>query len=321
MMTVANNKDLTIRSNLQGKDELADMGKAFNSMLTSFHDILCNMSLASEQISCSSTQLSSTTQQTLVGMEGQKAETHQVASAMTEMSATVHEVAMNISEAALASHGAAKATEKGRTVVSASRTSIEELGNKLNQAEILIHTLEEQSDNISSILSVITGIAEQTNLLALNAAIEAARAGEQGRGFAVVADEVRNLSSRTHESTSEINEVITNLQKGSQAAVQAMAESKLAANVVVDHAAKTEDILLEITNAVAQIDTMTSQIASASEQQTVVAEEINKNINTISNISEESAVGGEQTARSSEDLAQLSLDMKGIVQQFKVLEA
>ena len=320
MVKVAKNKDLTIRSNLSGSDELADMGQAFNSMLISFHDILSKMNLASEQVSCSSTQLSGTTQQTLVGMEEQRAETHQVASAMTEMSATVHEVAVNISDAANASHGAAKATETGRSVVTASVTSIEQLSAKLEQAEILIHTLEEESENISSILSVITGIAEQTNLLALNAAIEAARAGEQGRGFAVVADEVRSLSSRTHDSTNEIHQVITSLQSGSQAAVQAMAESKQAAELVVSHSAKTEEVLVEITQAVGQIDTMTSQIASASEEQTVVAEEINKNINNISQISEESAVGAEQTARASEDLAQLSLEMKNIVHQFKINE-
>ncbi|NQY87153.1 MAG: methyl-accepting chemotaxis protein [Colwellia sp.] len=317
MVQVAQTNDLTIRVDASGKDELADMGNSFNSMLASFHQILHTMNLASEKISCASIQLSGTTQQTLVGMEEQQAQTHQVASAMTEMSATVHEVANNISDAASASHNAAKATESGKVVVAQSCQLIEELSGKLVQAEILVHTLEEQSDNISSILSVITGIAEQTNLLALNAAIEAARAGEQGRGFAVVADEVRNLSSRTHESANEIHSVINNLQSGAQAAANAMTESKQAALLVVNHADKTEQVLVEISDSVLQIDSMTSQIASASEEQTLVAEEINRNIDNISQISEESVIGGKQTALASEELAQLSLEIKAMVEQFQ----
>lgn len=318
MMEVCNTKDLTLRANLDGNDELTDMATAFDVMLTQFNEIIFNMRSASEQISSASTELSVITAQTSEGMESQKLESHQVATAMTQMSTTVHEVANSISNAAQASHNAAQATQHCNSVLETSNSSIDELSKKLEQAEILIHTLETQSSDISSILSVITGIAEQTNLLALNAAIEAARAGEQGRGFAVVADEVRSLSSRTHESTNEIHNVISNLQSGSKDAVAAMNESKIAASLVVENAQKSAQALQDITDSVAQIDMMTSEIASASEQQTVVAEEINRNINNISEITDESSVGAVQTAESSEELARLAEDLKVVVEQFEV---
>lgn len=318
MLAVTKLKDLTIRANIGGNDEVADMSNAFDTMLEEFHNILSSMSLASEQISCSSTELSANTIQTLNGMESQKSETHQVATAMTEMSATVNQVAVNITDAAQASHEAAQASDTCRTVMENSNNSITQLAHKIGQAETLIHTLETQSNDISSILSVISDIAEQTNLLALNAAIEAARAGEMGRGFAVVADEVRSLSSRTHESTNEIHNVINNLQQGAKSAVTAMIESKQAAAIAVESASQTDKALLNITEAVAKIDIMTTEIASASEEQTVVADEINRNINNISDISDESASASAQTAVASEELATLAVDLKTAVQQFKV---
>jgi methyl-accepting chemotaxis protein len=194
---------------------------------------------------------------------------------------------------------------------------VKELTDELERAEVLTQNLEAQTDNISSILSVITGIADQTNLLALNAAIEAARAGEHGRGFAVVADEVRSLSSRTHESTEEIQRVISELQSGSLAAVQAMKDSKQAADEVKVETGKTEEALMDITQAVEQIDDMTSQIATASEQQSAVAEEINRNISNISLVTDEGVVGAQQISVASEELAGLAVHMKNSVEQFK----
>jgi len=314
---VSTNKDLTIRSTLSGKDELADIGRAFNQMLDAFDRTLHDMYSASDQVASASTELSATTNQTLAGMNDQKAETEQVASAMMEMSTTVHEVASNTSDAAHASNGASQASDIGQKVVASAKSSVTELTAKLDQAETLTFNLEKQTENISSILSVITGIAEQTNLLALNAAIEAARAGEQGRGFAVVADEVRSLSSRTHESTNEIHQVISELQSGSLAAVQAMKESKIAADIVETQADETEQALVDITQAVQQIDDMTNQIATSSEEQSAVAEEINRNINNISIVTDESATGAHQTAAASEELALLATKMKDNIQAFK----
>ena len=314
--TVEKNKDLTIRSTLRGKDELSDIAKAFNAMLAAFDKTLHDMHYAAEQVASASTELSATTNQTLTGMDNQKAETHQVASAMTQMSTTVHEVANNTTEAAHASDGASEASELGKAVVATARESVKQLTEKLEQAEELTHNLETQTANISSILSVITGIADQTNLLALNAAIEAARAGEHGRGFAVVADEVRSLSSRTHESTDEIHQVISELQSGSMAAVQAMKDSKTAADIVETQADETEQALIKISDAVIQIDSMTNQIATASEEQSAVAEEINRNISNISLVTDESAIGAHQTAQASEELALLATKMKEDVKQF-----
>ncbi|OMH29460.1 methyl-accepting chemotaxis protein [Motiliproteus sp. MSK22-1] len=318
MVQVTKTRDLTNRSNLSGSDEIAEMGKAFDGMLDSFNEVLHEISAATSQVASASTELSVTTNQTQAGMESQKDETRLVATAMTEMSATVHDVAENISDAATASHNASLAADNGKNIVHQAMSSVTDLSNKLLHAESLTHTLETQSGNISAIIEVITGIAEQTNLLALNAAIEAARAGEQGRGFAVVADEVRNLSTRTHESTREINDLIQNLQSGSQAAATAMMESKAAAELVVDQAKRAQSSLDEITESVSRIDVMTAQVASASEEQSAVAEEINMNIVNISKISEQSAVGAEQIARSSEELAQLSDHLKQMSERFTV---
>ena len=318
MVQVAETRDLTNRSNLKGTDEISDMGNAFDGMLESFSEVLHEMSAATSQVASASTELSVTTGQTQAGMTSQKDETRLVATAMTEMSATVHDVAENISDAATASHSASLAANNGKSIVHQAMNSVTDLSNKLLHAESLTHTLETQSADISAIIEVITGIAEQTNLLALNAAIEAARAGEQGRGFAVVADEVRNLSTRTHESTREINDLIQNLQSGSQAAATAMVESKEAAELVVDQAQRAQSSLDEITESVTRIDMMTAQVASASEEQSAVAEEINANIVNISEISEQSAVGAEQIAKSSEELANLAEHLKEMSERFTV---
>ncbi|MEH6626015.1 MAG: methyl-accepting chemotaxis protein [Motiliproteus sp.] len=318
MLEVAETRNLTLKSKITGADEFAEMGKAFDDMLESFNAVLHEMSAATAQVASASTELSVTTDQTRAGMESQKDETHLVASAMTEMSATVQDVARNIGDAADASHNAAIAANKGKDIIHTTMDSVTGLSNKLQQAENLTHTLESQSSDISAIIEVINGIAEQTNLLALNAAIEAARAGEQGRGFAVVADEVRSLSSRTHQSTNEISELIQNLQSGSRDAATAMLDSKEAAEQVVTQVQQARDSLDEITDAVAHIDSMTAQIASASEQQSSVAEEINGNVVNISSISEQSVAGAAQIAQSSNELAKLAEHLKSMSERFTV---
>ncbi len=226
----------------------------------------------------------------------QKGEVDQVATAMTEMSATVHEVARNATEAAEAAQRADEETGKGKMVVSQAIEAIDLLANEVNDAAQVIHRLEQDSDEIGAVLDVIRGIAEQTNLLALNAAIEAARAGEQGRGFAVVADEVRTLAQRTQQSTQEIQNMIERLQSGAQDAVKAMEQGRSRAQVGVEQAAEAGVSLETIAQAVGTISDMNTQIATAAEEQSVVAEEINLNIVSISDMADkiagESGSGG-----------------------------
>ncbi len=219
----------------------------------------------------------------------QKDEVDKVATAMTEMSATVHEVARNATEAAEAAQRADEETTKGKMVVSQAIEAIDLLANEVNDAAQVIHRLEQDSDEIGAVLDVIRGIAEQTNLLALNAAIEAARAGEQGRGFAVVADEVRTLAQRTQQSTQEIQNMIERLQSGAQDAVKAMEQGRSRAQVGVEQAAEAGTSLETIAQAVGTISDMNTQIATAAEEQSVVAEEINLNIVSISDMADKIA--------------------------------
>ena len=219
----------------------------------------------------------------------QKDEVDKVATAMTQMSATVHEVARNATEAAEAAQRADEETSKGKMVVSQAIEAIDLLANEVNEAAQVIHRLEQDSDEIGAVLDVIRGIAEQTNLLALNAAIEAARAGEQGRGFAVVADEVRTLAQRTQQSTQEIQNMIERLQSGAQDAVKAMEQGRSRAQVGVEQAAEAGTSLETIAQAVGTISDMNTQIATAAEEQSVVAEEINLNIVTISDMADKIA--------------------------------
>jgi methyl-accepting chemotaxis protein len=203
-------------------------------------------------------------------------------------------------------------------VVTASIHSIEELAKEIGNASNVITNLEQDSENIGSVLDVIRGIAEQTNLLALNAAIEAARAGEQGRGFAVVADEVRTLASRTQQSTQEIQTMIERLQQGAHNAVDVMKASQSRTTDTVGHANKAGEALNSISNYVGDINDMNLQIASAAEQQSAVAEEINQNVVRITDIAQHTSDSMQEIASSSNDLAQLSSNLDTLVSNFKV---
>ncbi|NRA82981.1 MAG: methyl-accepting chemotaxis protein [Gammaproteobacteria bacterium] len=248
----------------------------------------------------------------------QRCETELVATAMNQMTSTVHDVADTINQTATHALEATKQTIEGSKVVDTAVREINKLAEQIAEAAVTINELELHSDNINSVMDVIKGIAEQTNLLALNAAIEAARAGEQGRGFAVVADEVRTLAVRTQESTKEINQMIDKLQAGTRAAVLIMEQSRNQTETAVECAKKSGEAFDDISASVNNISAMCEQIAGAAEEQGAVSEEINRNIVQINDMSSQTAIGAEQTSVASRDLATMAAQLKGLVSNFAV---
>lgn len=306
--------DVAVRYN----DEIGRAAMAFNRMRQSIRELLSSMNSAISRVASAADELSAVTNETNAGVRRQQGETDQVATAMNEMSATVHEVARNTQGAANAAHGAAEDAVRGKRVVARSITTIENLATEIQRAGEVIAHLHDDAQDINKVLDVIQGIAEQTNLLALNAAIEAARAGEQGRGFAVVADEVRTLATRTHESTREIQSMIERLQNGANQAVDAMRVSSERASESVQQATEAGAALDDISSAVTHINDMNAQIASASEQQSAVADEIDRNIINISQIATENASASEQTMAASEELARLADELHELAGRFKI---
>ncbi len=310
--------NLTAQTSYQGKDELGQIANGLNNMGGQFRQIIQDLSGAASQLASAAEETSAVTRDTNQNILRQQQEVEQVATAMNEMNATVHEVAKNASSAAGAAHNADEQATNGKRVVEKTMDAIESLADEVNSTAGAIRSLAQDSETIGTVLDVIRGIAEQTNLLALNAAIEAARAGEQGRGFAVVADEVRTLAQRTQKSTQEIQEMIERLQKGTSTAVDAMEKSQERAHAGVQQAAEAGTSLDAIKKAVDNITDMNTQIASAAEEQSAVAEEINRNINNISQVAEQSATGAEQTAAASEQLARLAEQLQTMVIRFRV---
>lgn len=310
--------DLTRRLSVSGRNEISSLSIEFNKFADKIQGLVRDVGNATGQLSSAAGQMRSITQETSEGVSNQQTQTDMVATAINEMVATVQEVARNATQAAEAAMQADVEASNGRAVVKTTTAAINDLANEVERASEVIHRLEDDSNSIGSVLDVIRGIAEQTNLLALNAAIEAARAGEQGRGFAVVADEVRTLASRTQESTKEIQGMIEGLQGAAREAVQVMEQSKSYTESGVARAAEATTSLESITRAVATIRSMNDQIASASEQQNSVTEEINQNIVTISQIAEHTSMGAEQTKAASEQLTHLADELQSLVGQFRV---
>jgi methyl-accepting chemotaxis protein len=310
--------DLSVSIEVRRKDEVGQLMGAVGSMAGSLRGIVSRLSDGVGQITASAQALSSVTERTQHGVNSQKAETDQVATAMNQMAATVHDVARNAEEAASSAEHADGKVASGQDVVRQTLGRIEQLADAVRAATQSIEQLGRESQSIGSVLDVIKNVAEQTNLLALNAAIEAARAGEQGRGFAVVADEVRALARRTQQSTAEIETLIAALQNGANTSVQRMQRSHALVEMTVGDAVQTEAALGTIASAVAVIHQMNQQIAAASEQQSAVAEEISRSVSSIRGIADESAQAMESTASSSVELAQLSRELQGLVGQFRL---
>jgi methyl-accepting chemotaxis protein len=310
--------DLTARVDYSSKDEIGHIASAFNRMAEKFNLAINQVKDSITQLAAAAEETSVVNAQTTSNINQQKMETGQVATAITEMNATVHEVARSAVSAAEAAQEADKTFDEGKLVVDKIIVAISELAKEVEESSLVIRELEHESENIGSVLDVIKGIAEQTNLLALNAAIEAARAGEQGRGFAVVADEVRTLAGRTQQSTREIEEMINRLQSGANKAVQVMDVGKQKSLHGVEQASAAGEALKTINQAVERINTMNTQIASAAEEQSAVTEEINRNIVNINEVAEQTSEGAKQAALASDDLARLAEQLKKLVAQFKV---
>ncbi|AZE87104.1 Methyl-accepting chemotaxis sensor/transducer protein [Pseudomonas orientalis] len=300
------------------QDELGQLQRAMQSMTLGLRELIGGISDGVTQIASAAEQLSAVTEQTSAGVNSQKIETDQVATAMNEMAATVQEVARNAEEASEAAVAADLQAREGDKVVGEAIAQIERLATEVGNSTLAMGDLKRESDKIGSVLDVIKSVAQQTNLLALNAAIEAARAGEAGRGFAVVADEVRSLAQRTQKSTEEIEELILGLQNGTQQVATIMDNSRGLTDSSVELTRRAGSALESITRTVSTIQAMNSQIATAAEQQSAVAEEINRSVLNVRDVSEQTSAASEETAASSAELARLGIYLQTLVGRFRI---
>lgn len=315
-MTVDDDLGRTVA--IHPQDEVGAMGHAFNQMIDKFRSSLEAVAGVTRQLGEVSDRAQAVASKTHAAVIEQRCETEQVASAIDEMSATVQEVARHASQTAVASSSADAAAQAGVQLASEALNGIAVLIGDIENAAQVIKQVEIDSASIGMVLAVIDEIARQTNLLALNAAIEAARAGEQGRGFAVVADEVRTLASRTQKSTEQIQATIEQLQAGVRNAVDAMTGAQQRAHAGSSCVSKTAHSLTHIADEVNTINDMNTQIATAAEEQSAVAEEINRNITTISVIADTTSTDAEHTSQISDELVRLTTELKGLVERFRL---
>lgn len=311
-------RDLTARTRYTGRDEFGEISRNLDNMAIQIGEVIREIGSATAQVATAAEQSSAVALQTSNNVVQQRQGTDQVVTAISEMSATVKDVARSTTDAAEMSQRVNASTMQGKAEIENTISLIKGLEVQAEQTSRIIEELKGESYSISSVLDVIRGVAEQTNLLALNAAIEAARAGEQGRGFAVVADEVRNLAKKTQDSTVSIQKMIANLQSGSDRAATSMQETLGKAQEGASNVVRAGELLEEIAEGIATISDSNIQVASAAEQQSQVAEEIHRNVNDINTLVIQVSAGAEQTAVTSRELARLAEHQQGLVGRFKV---
>ncbi|HEX7762547.1 MAG TPA: methyl-accepting chemotaxis protein [Cellvibrio sp.] len=310
--------DLTRRLPVSGRDEVAELASCFNRFVERLQGIIGNVIHTAASVRKDAQLLSSTARENELAIQHQQNEIQQIVTAIREMAAVVDNVSQSVSETANQSQQADSAAASGKQTVALTMGQIQSLSNDIKTAAGVIDQLQQETQSIGSVLDVIRGIAEQTNLLALNAAIEAARAGEQGRGFAVVADEVRTLASRTQTSTTEIREMIERLQSGSHKAVEMMSAGNAQAGASVEQAGQASVSLENITSIVSVIRDRTNQIAAASEQQSAATRQIEKNVQRISTVAVESAQSSSRICTNTEHLAAAADQLSELVSRFRV---
>ncbi len=310
--------DLTSTIDVTREDEFGELMRALKAMQQRLLEMISKIGSTTQQLSAMSQQVSTVMMKTNENIQHQHQETEQISSAMKDLTASVSDILRSITDAANAANGANSETEKGSKLVQDSIQGIQQLSELTEQTSLLIQNVERDSENINTVLDVIKGIAEQTNLLALNAAIEAARAGEQGRGFAVVADEVRTLAGRTQDSTEEINNIIDKLQIGARESVKAMEQSRDKTLSVVDQAALAGASLTTIAESVSRINMMTGQIAAATEEQNAVVENMDENVVRISEMAQNNAATVNQTYQAGTELTHIASELQALVEKFRV---